>query len=115
MTLFAIFELWFSASTFVVKIAAFAKPQNGERQIMILACANCTGHGVPGAFMSMIGNEILTNIVEIQGITSPDLILNELHKNIRTALKQGETENRDGMDISWGRPRELGQRRLGQQ
>jgi serine phosphatase RsbU (regulator of sigma subunit) len=67
---------------------------------IIIACADCTGHGVPGAFMSMIGNEILTNIVEIQGITSPDLILNELHKNIRAALKQGETENRDGMDIS---------------
>ncbi len=66
----------------------------------ILACADCTGHGVPGAFMSMIGNEILTNIVEIQGITSPDLILNELHKSIRTALKQGESENRDGMDIA---------------
>ncbi len=67
---------------------------------IIIACADCTGHGVLGAFMSMIGNEILTNIVEIQGITSPDLILNELHKNIRAALKQGETENRDGMDIS---------------
>ena len=67
---------------------------------IVIACADCTGHGVPGAFMSMIGNEILTNIVEVQGITRPDLILNDLHRSIRNALKQGETENRDGMDVA---------------
>jgi serine phosphatase RsbU (regulator of sigma subunit) len=67
---------------------------------IILAAIDCTGHGVPGAFMSMIGNEILNRIIRDQKITAPDLILNELHIGIRNALKQDETNNRDGMDIA---------------
>jgi two-component system, sensor histidine kinase LadS len=66
----------------------------------ILAVADCTGHGVPGAFMSMIGDVLLNQIVVDSRITNPDLILNELHKGVRNILKQGHTENRDGMDIS---------------
>jgi tetratricopeptide (TPR) repeat protein/serine phosphatase RsbU (regulator of sigma subunit) len=66
----------------------------------ILAAADCTGHGVPGALMSMIGNEILNQIVIERGITEADKILNELNKGIRTALKQEITKNADGMDIS---------------
>jgi phosphoserine phosphatase RsbU/P len=73
--------------------------KNKENKIVIV-CADCTGHGVPGAFMSMIGNELLNQIVNVHHVTSPDLILNELHKGIRYALQQGETANRDGMDIS---------------
>lgn len=67
---------------------------------IIIAEVDCTGHGVPGAIMSMLGNDYLNQIINLQGITSPDLVLNELHKNIRTTLKQDETENRDGMDIA---------------
>lgn len=67
---------------------------------IILAAVDCTGHGVPGAFMSMIGDAMLNQIVNIQRITSPDLILNELHSGVRVMLKQEEGENRDGMDIS---------------
>jgi serine phosphatase RsbU (regulator of sigma subunit) len=70
-----------------------------ENKIIIVA-ADCTGHGVPGAFMSMIGNELLNQIVNVHHITSPDMILNQLHKGIRYALKQDETSNRDGMDIA---------------
>ncbi len=66
----------------------------------ILVVADCTGHGVPGALMSMIGVNFLEEIVHIKDIISPDLILNELHKSIRIALKQKESNNRDGMDIS---------------
>lgn len=66
----------------------------------VISAIDCTGHGVPGAFMSMIGDAYLNQIVNIQAITSPDLILNELHKKIRTALKQDETQNRDGMDMA---------------
>ncbi len=66
---------------------------------IVIVAADCTGHGVPGAFMSMIGNELLNQIVNVHHITSPDLILNQLHKGIRYALQQGETANRDGMDI----------------
>jgi transcriptional regulator with GAF, ATPase, and Fis domain len=70
---------------------------NGKQ---ILAAADCTGHGVPGAFMSMIGNDLLNDIVNVRGITRPDLILNELHKGIRYVLKQEQTQNQDGMDIA---------------
>ena len=67
----------------------------------IVAVADCTGHGVPGALMSMIGSNILNKLVIENGITQPDLILNMLNDEVRTALKQKESnsETRDGMDI----------------
>ncbi len=64
----------------------------------IIAAIDCTGHGIPGAFMSLIGNEILNNIIERQKITEPDIILNELHKGVRKVLKQDQNNNRYGMD-----------------
>ncbi len=66
----------------------------------IIAAIDCTGHGVPGALMSMVGNQILNEIIIVSQIYSPDLILNELHKGIRKALKQEETSNQDGMDMA---------------
>ncbi len=68
---------------------------------IIIAAADCTGHGVPGAFMSMIGNEQLSKIINEKGITKPSEILNELHSGVRSALKQDNLsgESRDGMDI----------------
>ncbi|EAY31962.1 AAA family ATPase [Microscilla marina] len=66
----------------------------------ILAAIDCTGHGVPGAFMSMIGNEILKEIIEFKKITQADQILNKLHNGINAALRQEETSNRDGMDMA---------------
>jgi serine phosphatase RsbU (regulator of sigma subunit) len=67
---------------------------------IIIAAIDCTGHGVPGAFMSMIGDAHLNQIVNTDAITSPDVILNKLHLRIRQALKQAETQNRDGMDMT---------------
>jgi serine phosphatase RsbU (regulator of sigma subunit) len=67
---------------------------------IVVTAADCTGHGVPGAFMSMIGNELLNKIIKTFGITSPDLILQELHRGIKNALHQNDTLNRDGMDIA---------------
>jgi len=49
---------------------------------------DCTGHGVPGAFMSMIGNSLLNEIVNAKGNTRPDEILNELRQNIIQTLGQ---------------------------
>lgn len=66
----------------------------------VVAIADCTGHGVPGALMSIAGNAYLNQIVKFQCIYSPDQILNELHKNIKEGLNQDETENKDGMDIT---------------
>ncbi len=66
----------------------------------IFAVADCTGHGVPGALMSMVGNELLHEIVDRKHFTVPAEILTALHKGVRQALKQHETDNRDGMDIA---------------
>ena len=66
----------------------------------VLAAVDCTGHGVPGAFMSMVGNAYLNQIIRLQGLLSPEEILNELHVAIRKDLKQKETQNRDGMDLA---------------
>ncbi|WP_027000423.1 trifunctional serine/threonine-protein kinase/ATP-binding protein/SpoIIE family protein phosphatase [Eisenibacter elegans] len=68
--------------------------------ITFLAAVDCTGHGVPGAFMSLIGSSLLTEIVIQRRISSPGLILEELHKGIVQALHQEENKNRDGMDIA---------------
>ncbi len=77
----------------------FAK-RNNKR---FIASVDCTGHGVPGAFMSIIGNTLLNEIVTEKNITSPAEILNELHMGVKTSLKQSgnsENERRDGMDIA---------------
>lgn len=65
-----------------------------------IAAVDCTGHGVPGAFMSMIGNDLLNEIVNVLGVEEPHKILNALHIRIRRALKQDRNDNRDGMDLS---------------
>lgn len=68
---------------------------------LIFACGDCTGHGVPGALMSMIGSNMLTLIVNDKEITSPDAALLELDSRMRKALKQDEEpESKDGMDIA---------------
>jgi len=69
---------------------------------VFLAAADCTGHGVPGAFMSMIGNDLLNHIIIEKGILSPAEVLNHLHEGVRAALKQNNTDGstRDGMDIA---------------
>jgi serine phosphatase RsbU (regulator of sigma subunit) len=67
---------------------------------LLIAVADCTGHGVPGAFMSMIGNEILREIIDFHRVSDADMVLNLLHRRIRDALKQEETQTNDGMDIA---------------
>jgi tetratricopeptide (TPR) repeat protein/serine phosphatase RsbU (regulator of sigma subunit) len=67
----------------------------------MLAVADCTGHGVPGAFMSMLGISFLNEIIVEKDIQRPDLALNHLRDNIINALNaEGhEEESKDGMDI----------------
>ncbi len=72
---------------------------NNNPQKTIISAVDCTGHGVPGAFMSMIGFNLLDEITN-KGITRPDLILEEMHRGVRTTLKQKETNNQDGMDMT---------------
>jgi serine phosphatase RsbU (regulator of sigma subunit) len=72
--------------------------KNDETGFLISA-VDCTGHGVPGAFMSMIGFNLLETITR-NGIILPDMILNRMHKVIRNLLRQDTTDNRDGMDMA---------------
>ncbi len=68
----------------------------------ILAAVDCTGHGVPGAFMSMMGNDYLNDIIVDSKINEPHEILNKMRSGIIKALKQrGESgESKDGMDMA---------------
>jgi PAS domain S-box-containing protein len=69
---------------------------------IFIAAADCTGHGVPGALMSMIGNSFLNEIVNEKKILEPAAILDTLRENIIKTLRQRgeESEAKDGMDIS---------------
>ncbi len=68
----------------------------------IIALADCTGHGVPGAFMSMIGNTLLNEIVKVHKKYSPAEILNDLHKGVKNSLHKSNKESLsfDGIDIA---------------
>jgi serine phosphatase RsbU (regulator of sigma subunit) len=67
---------------------------------IIVAAVDCTGHGVPGAFMSLIGESKLSEIINNQDITDAAEILNRLNQGIKKALQQDTTNNRDGMDLA---------------
>lgn len=71
-----------------------------QKDKLIIAAIDCTGHGVPGAFMSMIGANILNQIILNDKKTEPDIILEELHVGVTNALNQKHTGNDDGMDAS---------------
>ncbi|WKV12872.1 tetratricopeptide repeat protein [Marivirga harenae] len=66
-----------------------------------IAVVDCTGHGVPGAFMTVLANSLLNQIVLETGITSPDLIVSLLDQKIQQNLHQQQLENAntDGLDI----------------
>lgn len=64
----------------------------------LLVAADCTGHGIPGAFMTLIGVNLLDKIVRVWGINEPNEVLEKLHEEIQTVLKQQTTRNRSGMD-----------------
>jgi serine phosphatase RsbU (regulator of sigma subunit) len=69
---------------------------------IILAAADCTGHGVPAAFMSMLGISLLNEIVQRREITQANQVLNELRIQIKHSLRQTgkKEESRDGIDIA---------------
>ncbi len=69
---------------------------------VIFTAADCTGHGVPGAFMSMLGMSFLNEIVQDNKKLHPNQILNELREKVKTVLNQEseETKSKDGMDMS---------------
>lgn len=74
--------------------------RKGEK--VVIAVADCTGHGVPGAFMSMLGTALLNEIAAVDNFSDAAGVLNNLRKNVIAALRQKgeEGEAQDGMDIA---------------
>jgi serine phosphatase RsbU (regulator of sigma subunit) len=72
------------------------------KKYLIIAAADCTGHGVPGAFMSMLGVAFLNEITTRQDVTSANQVLDRLRTYIKTSLRQSgkRYESPDGMDIA---------------
>lgn len=69
--------------------------------LIIVAVADCTGHGVSGAFMSIIGTHLLDNIVNRNNVTKPSEILKILNRKLKIALvSKDSVKTDDGMDIS---------------
>jgi len=75
---------------------------SAQGNIQVIIAADCTGHGVPGAFMSMLGVTMLNEIVNGKHILMPDQIIENLREGIIKALKQVAEEEsvKDGMDIA---------------
>jgi len=70
-----------------------------KRNKSIIAAIDCTGHGIPGAFMSLISYQILNDIINFRGVTEVDTILNLLRAKLIDTLKQEQNEKQDGMEI----------------
>jgi ammonium transporter len=72
-----------------------------EGEHTFAAVVDCTGHGVPGAFMSLVGHALLQQIVAEHGIIEPAEILSAMHQRVRDALRQDAAggDSQDGMDV----------------
>lgn len=78
----------------------YEKVEKDGEDYLIVAAADCTGHGVPGAIMAMLGSNLLTNIICYGGFTDPAEVLKRLNRDIRTELHQDREESHDGMEIA---------------
>ncbi len=69
---------------------------------LYIVAADCTGHGVPGAFMSLLGMSFLDEIIDQHLAPRADLVLKELRLHVTESLKQvgGDNEAKDGMDLA---------------
>ena len=76
------------------------KTTAGSQELFYLATADCTGHGVPGAFMSMLGVSSLNEAIIEKNITMPNDVLNDIRNSIIASLNPegSEEESKDGMD-----------------
>lgn len=79
----------------------FNKAYNDKNEeLLILAAVDCTGHGVPGAIVSVVGMNLLNNITKLKKIYDPGKILTEMNYDIIADLRQDETQVNDGMDMT---------------
>ena len=68
---------------------------------LIIACADCTGHGIPGAFLSMLGSELMNQIILDPKVNSPGLALELLDIGIYNSInRSGDSFQKDGIDLS---------------
>lgn len=74
---------------------------NHKNGLDFVVAADCTGHGVPGAFMSMVGSSLLNEIVLTKGVSNPSDALTQLNIGVQNALRQKENQTRDGMDMAF--------------
>ena len=81
----------------------FSEVQDEGHNYQFIGDLDCTGHGVPGAFMSLIGNRILNEVINVKKTYSPRDIMDQLNKNVIKALKQDQSTNNDGMDTCFCR------------
>ena len=74
----------------------------GDENKVLIAIADCTGHGVPGAITSMMGSMLLNEIYYVKKLTQPNEVLFELNRLVKLTLRQ-ETDSlsKDGMDIAF--------------
>lgn len=72
-----------------------------SKNVTVFAAADCTGHGVPGAFMSLICNDLMTQVIKDQSVTTPGQALKMLDEKLRSMLnKSSDHSSNDGMDIA---------------
>jgi serine phosphatase RsbU (regulator of sigma subunit) len=79
------------------------EPNNKHEKLIMIAAADCTGHGVPGAFMSILGIEAMRKCINEKNISSPGKLLYELNNEVLKSLhyqSNGKGVLRDGMDLS---------------
>ena len=67
---------------------------------IIIAAADCTGHGVAGALMSVLGTSLLNQIVNEKHIQSPSLVLKQLNNSVVGSLNKSDSDSHSGMDIA---------------
>ena len=73
---------------------------NSKADKIIVVAADCTGHGVAGALMSVLGTSLLNQIVNEKGITVPDQILKKLNNSVINSLNKSEADAHAGMDVA---------------
>jgi len=73
---------------------------DSNEKTAVISVVDCTGHGVPGALMSLVGNNLLKSIVVDHGIRNPKQILEQMDLGVNRILKQKQKQGRDGMDMA---------------
>jgi len=72
-----------------------------KEDTFFVSVADCTGHGVPGSLLAMMGNNLINEAVNLKGLSEPSDILSRLNKQVKRILKQDKTSVSDGMDMAF--------------